>query len=178
MDILVNNEITVHLKDTKILLNGVLVKFDDEFIYLQAERILIIPKENIRYYSLNNSQPQPEAETKIPLENSIRVFINGKSLTKIVVPPSMNLSNANEEVLRTIWANTDVQSALRGKIQKTLEYAPGEVNIILTDAEVLESQDETSFSMGGSGSPLSTYLSPSEMVSRLNNAAKKEKKNE
>lgn len=178
MEHLINKSVLVHLKNEspENAVPGLFVGVEQKHVYLQAEYgMLVIPQENIKYYQLF-----PEEEQQKDVDSLIKVFIDGSFLTNIPVPPTMNLSSATEEVLKTVWANPDVQSALRGKVQKALEYAPGEVNIILKDAPTPPevNQDNNSFSMGSSNNPLNTYLSPSEMVSRLQNAGKREKKNE
>jgi hypothetical protein len=114
----------------------------------------------------------------------------------IPVPPTFNMQHCDENVLRVIWGNTDVQNALRGKEQKQLDYRPGEAYITTTDnistqvhkdfeeqvnniAEQNQQQNQTEFSMGGPNNPVATtYMNPSEMVNRLNGAVKRGKKNE
>lgn len=176
---MINKSVRVHLKNEshENAVSGIFAGIEHKHIYIQSEYgMIVIPQENIKYYQFFPEEEEQQKE----IESIIKVFIDGNFLTNIIVPPTMNLSTASEEVLRTVWANVDVQSALRGKVQKSLEYAPGEVNIVLKDTPPPQEtmQDDNSFSMGSSNSPLNAYLSPSEMVSRLQNAGKKEKKSE
>jgi len=178
----------VYLVKQEYPIYGILIKIEDSTVYLRAEsgKILIVPRENILYYSADEQEAiqqepvQKTPEPEVQKESALRIFINGEFFTLIPVPPTMDLSTANERVLKTVWGNPDVQSVLRGRIQKTIEYAPGEINIILVEDSTpsTPSNAPVSFSIGAGGSPLTSYLNPSDMVSRLNNLTKKGDKNE
>lgn len=179
MEHMIDKLVRVHLKGEDTV-DGIFVGAEQKHVYLRSENnMFVIPQDNIKYYQIQVEEEEKAPVQQQPRENAINVSVNGAFLTKILVPPGMNLASANEEVLRMIWANLDVQSALRGRVQKTLEYAPGEANIILADFKPEQPQvQDDGFSMGTGTSPVLNYLSPSEMVSRLQNAGKKEKKNE
>ena len=179
MDSLLNKVIYIHFKNSKSCLFGTLINFDDNYVYLQSNSILIIPVKNIMYFSMNSEEGRVE-EPQEKQEKFINVFVNGEFLTKIQIADDISILNANDNLLKIVYANEDVQKALYNKVQKTLEYSPGEINIILSnDAEDNKKVVDESFSMDGVGNPLSNYLTPSQMVSRLTNIKKKKEiKNE
>lgn len=181
MDSIIKKNVVVYLKNESddSAITGILMGLENKHVYIQVENnMFIIPQENIKYYqTLVEEKQSVQQEVQAPKDTAIKVFINGEFFTVIPVPPTTDLSTANERVLKIIWGNPDVQSILRGRIQKALEYVPGEVNITLVEDQTPVPENQTnsqvSFSMGAGGSPLTSYLNPSDMVGRLNSLMKK-----
>jgi hypothetical protein len=180
MELFLNKNIKTHLKNNKVI-DGLLLDIDDNYVYIQSNKTYIIPIKNVLFYSIDENVNNIEQTPNI--KNIINVSINGAFLTKIITPPELNLLSANEDVIKLIYANSNVQEALHNRVQKALEYAPGEANIILLEESVekiesVQDNNEDSFDMNKTASPAYNYLSPTEMAQRLSNISKKGKKNE
>jgi hypothetical protein len=189
---LLGNKVHAFLKADDEIVSGILFDSDDECVYIQSsvETFVVIPKENIKYYTSSSSQDSeviersetPELiEDKQPVIDALDVYIDQIFIVKIPVPPTFDLSAFNDNIMRVTLGNPDVQVALVDKIQKSVEYFPGRIHIITDGGNYTTppvepntpqpSQD--SFAMSGAGNPVSTYLNPSQMVGRLNKVAKK-----
>ena len=190
-------------------LSGVLIEVSEDSLYLQemgeSPKLFVIPRENVLYCStdhfpttkrnvvldqprndtavLNNTGTQ-KVELNVQSEedsdpNGIHVYVNGEYFTYIPTPPTIRLDAWNDNIVRVLANNAEVQHVLSGKVKKSVEYNPGEVYISIEEL-VPPSQMpdrspgyiDNSFSMNA-GSPSTTFLSPSQMVSRLQNMSKR-----
>ena len=187
---LLGKRVHVFLKGDDDVVSGILFDSDDKCVYVQTsvEVFAVIPKENVKYYTSSQSDKDIESGEEIKQETSQRapsaldVFVDQILVVSIPVPPTFDLSSFNDNIMRVTLGNPDVQVALSGKIQKSVEYFPGRIHIITDGGEValvepnVPSQNPTeqnSFEMSGSGSPVSSYLNPSQMVGRLNKVVRK-----
>lgn len=183
MDTLLGSTVIAHLTHNNIQVSGLVIKVDEENIYLQskASAVHIIPKKNVIYYTTDKLSESKIVLTKqeevVTPPSSIKVFINGEFFVEIPVPPTVDLTTANEKVLKSVWGNPDVQTILRGRVQKSVEYSLGEMNIVISDvAQNATDTDDNSFSIGAN--PVNAYLSPLEMANKLSNIVKKGNQNE
>jgi hypothetical protein len=136
--------------------------------------VYIIPKSNLLYCTtdkISTKQRSIIAENTI---NSLKVFIDNNLVTEVDVPNSVDISVWNDKILETVSTSEAVIHALSGKIQTKVEYWPGELYIETTQTQVdsPRSNIQNTFSMN-SGSPVTNYLNPSQMIDRLNNVIKK-----
>jgi hypothetical protein len=169
----------VHLK-TSVPLSGILIDTDSENVCLQGESIgiiFVIPRDNINYYSTDSIPLDPKVvkkEQDFRKLMGIDVFINNEFLVHIPTHPTIDLTKWNDDIACMVSENPDVQMALTGKIQKSVEYSNGILNISVDNIEQPETSNniQNSFEMGGSNSPISTFLNPSQMVNRLQNMGK------
>ncbi len=206
----IGNEISVYLKSSDCGIYdvyGILVDVTEETIYVQScaeidPEIFIVPKDNIKFCktkylpetnrilpSYSADQPKQNHKENIETEEQVQptcidVFVNDEKITSIPVPPTFSLDTLNDNILRVIMGNPDVRTILKGKVQKSLEYYPGEVYIEVVDTveqeQAQEQNDSTiqnSFSMN-SGNVATQFLNPSEMIQKLNAAVKRGKKND
>ena len=110
----------------------------------------------------------------------INVFINKQLITSIPVPPTFKLREWHEDIQSIYLRNSDVKIALTNKVQKGIEYFPphehnewAEVHILVYDCNDTlnypntEKKENNTFSMSTGGAVANTYLSPSEMIARL-----------
>lgn len=175
MESLLGKNVKVYFKNNKTLY-GLLSSFNNDYVYLEYDEIYVIPIRNVLYYSIDENKTNDSLDND-NISNIIDVSINGNLLTKIMAPPNLNISTASEEVMKLVYSNLEVQEALRNKIQKAFEYSIGNANIILSEdnQEKIENSknNENSFSMGQSGSPVYDYLNPTEMAQRLSKISKK-----
>lgn len=160
--------------------------------------IFVIPRENVcfctthglpsderqvvttsSHHQMPRSQPQSRPQETRPIRvdepvhaiDRLRVFVNEEMIAEIPVPPTFPIAQWNDKIMKVISGNPDVRSSLAGKIQRGLEYYPGEVYIEVEAVEPPSQIPESShvpnsFSMGGS--PITTNLNPSQMAARLN----------
>jgi hypothetical protein len=196
---LLGNKVHVFLKSDDEIVSGILFDVDDGCVYIQSsvETFVVIPKENVKYYTSSSPSELKVRESsdsgyaeeslksvegiKQPEINALDVYVDQIFIVKIPVPPTFDLSAFNDNIMRVTLGNPDVQVALSDKIQKSVEYFPGQIHIITdggnytTPAPVEPNTQppQDSFAMSNSGSPVSSYLNPSQMVSRLNKVAQK-----
>jgi hypothetical protein len=192
---LLGKEINVFLKFDDDIISGVLFDIDDECVYIQSsvEAFIAIPKENVKYYASSSPRhnddgvryiekaEEPRQEVKQPVLDALDVYVDQLFIVKIPVPPTFDLSAFNDNIMKITLGNPDVQAILADRMQKSVEYFPGQIHIItdggnyttppINEPNIQPPQD--SFAMSSSGNPMSTYLNPSQMVSRLNQATKK-----
>ena len=212
---IIGNEIWVFLKSSNSPsgdIFGLLIDVTDDSLYVQClgldnQEIYIISQNNVKYcttkYLPTAGRVIAKTIISVPQENineekeelkhpeCLDVFINDNMVASIPVPPTFNLSVWNDNIVRVILGNPDVKSLLAGKIQKSIEYYPGEVYIQITEEEEewkeetqddtilnkqMENQNQNTFVMGG-GDAATQFLNPSQMVSRLNSAVRRGKKN-
>jgi len=182
---LAGNRVVVHLKsgfsNSDNILSGVMIDIDNEYICLQGEdvhSVYVIPKENISYYVSNvvpsgtNKVVKDVCDTGVSEPgntfNRLDVFVNDEYVVSIPVPPTMNLEQWSNSIMTIVLENPDVRVVIDGKVQKSIEYAPGVVNIKVDDMGINNNAPNV-FSMG-SLSPVSSFMSPSQMVTRLQNS--------
>jgi hypothetical protein len=196
MQRLFGRTINVYFKGEDTIIGGILLDCNEEYIYIQSEQeVAIIPKQNIKFYTTpkfvsencNINVPSDSSKILAPqiAPNAVQkeqvhpeqlsVWVDGVLIACIPIPPTFNLGVCSEEVLKVIWGNPDVQSVLRGRVQKQIEYIPGEARITTVEQSQQQTPEVTdgSFSMGPTGNNLTTqFVNPSEMVKRLNNLVK------
>lgn len=201
---IIGNEVTIFLKGSENILgdmSGVLLDVSEEGLYIQEAhggKTFIIPRDNISYVTTDKIFPQrqilgddaqqqyqevpqePQYQEPVPSSiDKLTVYVNKQHVATIPIPPTFRVDVWNENILRVLMGNPEVQNAIAGKVQKGLEYYPGEVYIEvagLTPPSQMPDHSpgyQTSFSMGGS--PVEQYLSPLQMAARLNNAVKRGK---
>lgn len=208
----IGNEVWVFLRSSIGTIGdifGLLVDVDDESLYVQNfdannPTVFIVPRDNVKYCtttSLPSTSLTLDAVEKQfrqePIEHlqtkqeelkpqALNIYINKEHIASIPVPPTFNLETWNENIMRIIMGNPDIRIILANKIQKSVEYWPGEVYIELTDEDTStelqqnnEQQDQNSFSMSnGPGGDITTkFVNPSQMISRLNSVASRGRKN-
>lgn len=177
--------VNIYFKGDDTIVGGILLDCDEENIYIQSDQeVAIVPRQNIKFYttpkfvsSQTNTAiqptPAPVHNTKPPEQvhpEAVKVIIDGILITTIPVPPTFNLAVCSEDLLKVIWGNPDVQSALRGRVQKQIEYSIGEAKIITAASEQVPESGDGSFSMSPTGGAITNqFVNPSEMVQRLNN---------
>jgi len=189
MENLIGNMVRVFMISGDKSLDGILIGFEEDLVYLQkmdnSEQTYVIPEKRISHYLVEKILLAPSvpivinneelrSETKI-IPNELEVHIDAVHITTIPLPPTFNLAVFSDDILRIIWGNPDVRSILTGKNQESLEYFPGKVIIKTQSTPIVlsnnESSKQVSFNMGVS-SPAMSFLSPSDMVLRLNNIVK------
>ena len=163
MERLIGTKVDVHLKCDESI-SGIIFDADDGHVYIQNDvKIFIaIPKENIKYYvgttmngigNLVKSVESIKPEVAAP-QITMTVSVNGVGVAQIPVPDDMDIASCNERVLKLIWSSPDVHNAIRGKVQKSLEYDMGYANITTMDAEPVvpptPALNTFGMSMGGS----------------------------
>lgn len=185
MERLMGNKVDIHLKFNDVV-SGVLFDTDDENVYIQNDSNLIvgIPKDNIKYYVSGIAQPtgqaQPVAVPSSGSTNVLKVSIDGVLVVEIPVSSELNMASCSEQLLQLVWGNETVKAALEGKVQRSLEYDVGMVNIITIDGSTVtggtnyvhNSQGEDSdvtFSMGGE----SSMHNPIDMATIISKGGKK-----
>lgn len=183
MNKLLGSNVDVHLKSGTDIISGIMFEAEEDHIYIRNDSnvFIIVPKDNIKYYtseSLHNIS-QEEHVVDAPT-SSLTVYIDNALVSKIPVPPTFNLLEFNDNIMKVVLGDQDVKIALSGKIQKSIEYVPGEISIYTTanDTTIDEKQSDVtqSFSMSGAtGEAVSSYLNPSQMVTRLKNVTKSTK---
>jgi hypothetical protein len=165
MERLIGTRVDVHLKCDEMI-SGVMFDADDKHVYVQSDvKVFVaIPRENIKYYigtSMNSmmgslvKSVQPAKQPEPSQQDFITVGVDGTEVAHIEVPQDLDITTCNEQVLKLIWGNPRVHDALRGKIQKSLEYDVGYANISTIGPDSSEPQPKpvsNSFSMGVGGS--------------------------
>jgi hypothetical protein len=150
----------------------------------------VITKTTVNNYTDNaviqESQQQLPAQQQTRLD-CLNVYINKELISSIPVPPTFNLNVWSDNIIRVIMGNPDVKLRLGEKTQKSIEYFPGEVYIEITDDdnkgqenlfinENEKDDNQNTFTMHNTDAA-TQFLNPSQMISRLNAAAKRGKKN-
>lgn len=170
----INQQIAVFFKENRKKLHGILIDIDDSFLLLQAEELLIIPTINVSHYSVVSIREAVHQNVqKVLKNNTLRVLVDDVHVANLEVPAEIDILSANQPLLNHIWGSKEVQTALGGKIQKSLHYAPGEVHIITADSSMGEAEVAADdFSLN----PTASFLQPIDMVHRLQNIGKKRQK--
>jgi hypothetical protein len=189
---LIGKSTDVFLKIDDEVVSGVLFDIDDDCVYLQraAGVVITVPKSNIKYVASKNFEKNAASEGIMPKEEGLfgpdndtfgllEVFVDSMSVVKLIAPPSLDLSTYSDDIMRLVLSSSEVASSLSGKVQKSLEYAPGQVFITTSEnssvAESIQAPPSDGFSMTGNGAGsdvMSSYLQPSQMVSRLNKVSR------
>lgn len=205
---IIGNHISVYLKTGEkgeMDIFGLLLDVSDDSVFLQVEsNVFIVPRDNVNYYVtdmlptaariitpddniVEQQQMQNSVMQKQVVEKSIisalKVYIDNVLITGISVPPTFDLQNWHEGILRVAMGNAEVRAFLVGKAQKEINYAPGMVHITtVAEQQVPEIKSEeksneyqASFSMGGD--PSTQFVNPLQMVTRLQNYGTKKGNN-
>jgi hypothetical protein len=184
---ILGSNVDIHLKGDEEIIAGVIFDIDDEFVYVQSgmDVVVTIPKANIKYYvsnALGQSQlDEPQGQIVVaerpcvqirPPHNTIKVCVDDQWVADIGVAQHVNLAICGEEVLKAIWGDPVVQDALRGKVQRALDYDIGQANIYTVQNNIIEveSEDQNTFEMEMPGSKIAN---PIDMVSKLKGVGKK-----
>lgn len=203
---IIGNEVTIFLKGTDSILGditGVLLDVSEDSLYIQESpggKTFVVPRDNVSYsttdkvateipllrqdhvhtapqeYQEAPQEPQYQEPVQSPIDK-LNVYVNKKHIASIPIPPTFRVDVWNENILRVLMGNPEVQNALAGKVQKGLEYFPGEVYIEvagLTPPSQMPDNTpgyQTDFSMAGG--PAEQYLSPLQMAARLNSVVKR-----
>lgn len=194
MRMMIGNEVCVFLKKDYMStigdIFGILVEVTDDSLYIQSldenkAQVFAVPRENIAYCTTGElptstrqvlrtqptavEVPQPQPQPQQSIIECLNVYINDQQVTSIPVPPTFPVHEWNEKILRAIMGNPEVKQALAGKIQKEIEYSPGEVYItvgnIVPPSQMPDAIDENVFTMGGQ--PTTDFLGPMQMAQRL-----------
>lgn len=184
---ILGSNVDIHLKGEEEIVSGVIFDIDDEFVYVQSglDIVVTIPKSNIKYYisnALGQRQPdepqgqivvteRPSMQNKIQ-QNTINVCVDDIHVADVAVAQHVNLAICGEEVLKAIWGDPSVQEALRGKVQRALDYDIGQANIytVQNNTIEIESEDQNTFEMEVPGSKT---VNPIDMVAKLKGVGKK-----
>lgn len=202
---LVGNVLEVYLKTEDEPLTGILVSVEDGELYIKADagsKVFVIPRHNVSYYTtdrvppsssrvieepLRRATPIEAVPTALPVSTGLgfKVFIGEQLICQIPVPPTFKLDVWHDDIMRVAMGDPDVRSVMLGQVQKAVEYfAPDEtgwaelkftvdVDESAITQQVLPRKSENTFSMGGN--PTTEYLSPSQMVARMNKTVKGDK---
>lgn len=194
---LLGNNVNVILKSNDDVVSGILFDTEEEYIYIQSDvnLLITIPKENVKYYVSSSFQntgvikqdtssqaaAQPQQQPIHQEHSSIEVYVNQTFIIDIPVPPTFDISTYHDGIMKVVLSNPDVQAVLTGRKQQSLEYIPGKVYISVDDSSSAPTvadlpsnpqSPNSSFSMSSSTAATSTFLNPSQMVTRLNKATK------
>lgn len=194
---LIGYHMEIHLKEREDLPYGLLIDVDEGLIYLKEsadnKKVCVVPRENINYVIVDNmsfgsdrhlgaSPVEPTPPAPSPDKSGIRVTINEEIVAEIVTPPTFNLSEWHENIHKIVLGDHNVQVALQGMVQKSLDYfAPAEDGFALVKLTA-EGDDQArrdapnTFAMGAGGPVASEYLDPLQMVTRLQNVSQGVKK--
>jgi len=203
MKTLIGSDIEIYLKSTDDNsvsdIGGILIDVTESELFVQhpdvgQSCVWVIPRDNIKYCKISSlpvgnkmityNEPVQQQEKAIRgkdiQENCLNVFVNSALTASIPVPPTFNLSVWNDSIIRVMAGNPDVKAALSNKIQKSIDYFPGEVYICAEDEkeiviEEASDEKENNFSMSMGKNITTEYLNPSEMVMRFNSFLKKDK---
>ena len=164
---LIGNPFEVFLKDSERTIEGILVETDELFDYIQdGNGVCIIPKSNVLYYRTNELSKQSKVirSVEVPLiespkEKEMSIFVDGKNIVRVIVPHNVN----SKDLLEFIYSQDAIQEELFGRKQKSVECFDNAVYIATEE----KSGSQVSFSSGAN--PTNAYLTPSEMIARLEN---------
>lgn len=189
---LIGNQICVYLKTVSDNIYGLLVDVCEDNLYLQGRendpQVYIIPLSNINYCttaampissssesSLVSYEPREQLMEKQE-DSEITVYIDDDHVTDIPVPPTFDLSKWHDDIIKVVMGDPAVKATLQNKIQKHIEYYPGEVYIV-TDSDPrttkMPSPNNSSNVFTVDGSPAQSFLNPSQMVTRLQNSSRR-----
>lgn len=162
------------------------------------DRVFVVPRENVRYYVTNKipsvsrvidtnpqsqlqsqqTQSQQFSEPVTSFGVGFRVRIDDQVVCQIPVPPTFDLDVWHDDIMRVAMGDPDVKVAMLGRIQKQVEYfAPDEEGwaevkfSTLVDENAMTQQvlpKPGGFNVNMGGNPATEYLSPSQMVARMN----------
>jgi hypothetical protein len=168
----------------------------------EVPRIFAIPKENVEFCTTDSLPPKTRqfvndtvklggpsriqkqitsnTSSDVIIEkprkaviNRLNTFVNGDCIASIPIPPTFPVDQWNDKIMKVVMGNPEVRSAVTGKVQKSIEYFPGEVYIeideVVPPSQIPEIGSNT-FEMDGS--PITENLNPSQMIGRLNKTVK------
>lgn len=162
MEKFIGKTVKIFLKNGKGIV-GVLDDFDKENVYLiKNNNLLIVEKNNINYYCINDYFSSKK-ENRI-IENVVSVYVDKKFVSTVSVG-DIGIDKWDNRIMSAVLADNVLHDALSNRVQKSVEYSPGNV-YINTVSENNEVKDNCVLK---EDPILSTYLNPSEMISRLNN---------
>ena len=183
---LIGNKVLVALKTTANDLEGILVEVEEEVIYVQGVKVYVIPRENINYLTTDfipradrvsnfdtikaKSPIIAPSESLLLPPTELKVFLDGQRVTEI--PTSLDLNNWSGDIMTLVVTNPDVRHALSGKIQKSIEYRPGEVYINTADPLIIQHEESPETFAIDEPDPTKQFLNPSQMIARLQNIKK------
>ncbi|KKM89099.1 hypothetical protein LCGC14_1252100 [marine sediment metagenome] len=178
---------------------GLLIEVTDDSLYVQSLdesriHISVVPRENVAYCTtdkfpqderhivrgrttavhseseqVETPDPQAQPQQKQSVIDRLNVYVNKQQVASIPVPPTFPIHEWNENILRVIMGNPEVKASLAGKVQKEIEYYPGEVYItienIVPPSQMPDVLNENTFQMGGQ--PTTEFLNPVQMAQRL-----------
>src|SRR5690606_30912166 len=143
--------------------DGILIDTDEQHVYLQnnISNVVIVPVINIKYYTSDSINVNVPKDNKLEEElDTINVLVDDELVSNIPVQSDLDISACNNRLLEFVWSDSAVKLALRGRVQKTLEYDIGEINIYTK--EILdENSQENTFNMNNSGA---NQLNPFDLV--------------
>ena len=162
--------------------------------------ISVVPRENVAYCTTDKfpqderhivrgrttavpsapvEDPAPIPQMQLqqeqtPVIDRLNVYVNKQQVASIPVPPTFPIHEWSEKILRAIMGNPEVKASLAGKVQKEIEYSPGEVYItidnVVPPSQMPEVLNENTFAMGGQ--PTTEFLNPVQMAQRLSKVGK------
>jgi len=180
---LIGKTVNVFLKSGEVK-SGILFDMEEGYVYLQSDPALsiIIPQNNVSYYTSAIAVIKQEtnlAEEQIIGTNTLHVYVDEVRVASITLPDNIDLSSYSDKIMYFSAQDQNVKEALRGKVQMAAEYYPGQLFISTNDGggkqNALAQNVPTTFGMSHSGSPITEFLNPSEMVTRLDTSMKKVK---
>lgn len=128
-----------------------------------------IPSRIQKQIATNTSSNSVVDQPKEVVIDRLNTYINGNCIASIPIPPTFPVDQWNDKIMKVVMGNPEVRAAVIGKVQKSIEYFPGEVYIeideVVPPSQVPETGSNT-FEMDGS--PIAENLNPSQMVGRLN----------
>lgn len=173
---LIDQEVNVMLKSGTHIF-GIFSGVTDESIYVWAgDREYIVPKDNIEYFYLEKPKEKEEVE-----DRTLSVSINHEHIAALNIPEEIDYQKWSNELYAHIVSNQTIRDLLAGRVQKSIEFRQGSVNIMVEEivppSQVPKSDNTFAMQLGGGG-PATQFLDPSQMVSRLNSVGSRKKDGE
>lgn len=147
-------------------ISGIMFDHDDDSIYLRDNNYSIIAvfKSNVKFCIEKNTLPVGPGHEVEKISNILSVNMDGRKIADIKVNSDINLASCSSELIDIAYSDDRVKAALSGKIQKSIEYDVGEMNIITAD---FISEPESQFSLSNDFGVSNKTLNPSDMVFRI-----------
>lgn len=134
-------------------------------------------EERAQHQSPSRPQYPPQEERAVEPQNlqmpHLDVYVNEQLIARIPVPPTFEMMRWSEDIMKVAMSNPDVRFYLSNRVQKSINYYPGELHVEIEDgpAQVQENNEpmpDNTFSMTMGGNVATQFLNPAEMVTRLN----------
>jgi hypothetical protein len=172
MNNLIGNPFKVFLKENEKTIEGILIDTDEKFDYIQrGSSVCIVPRQNVLYYETNELSQTSRVintDTAPAAEKTMAVFVDSLKVADIKSPTDLK----PEMLFEFLISQGIVQAAIKGKTLKQPHIFDDAVYILTDKPQAKEEHTEVeSFSM--EPNPSNSYLSPADMVARLNNAVKR-----